>query len=269
MSELNRREALTLAAASTILAAADPQEAGADDQPAPVGGPTMIGVPLCQGVTLLDFGWPLQIFFFVGGLKVLLIAENNKPVTCNEGISVCPHHTFHDCPKLDALLVPGGGGIAEAIENAAYRKFLQAKGGEVKWVTSVCHGSLLLAAAGLLDGYEAITHWGWLDCLRLFNKVKVPTNYYARYHIDRNRITGGGISSGIDAALVMSAAFIGGESGEKAAKRSQLVNQYAPAPPFNDGLPHAADPDVLVAVTAGMTPLVKRTEEAIKRILGG
>jgi cyclohexyl-isocyanide hydratase len=139
----------------------------------------------------------------------------------------------------------------------------------VKWVTSVCNGSLLLAAAGLLDGYEAITHWGWLDCLRLFEpKVKVPTSCYARYHVDRNRITGGGISSGMDAALAMAVAFVGGKAGEKAAKRSQLVNQYAPAPPFNDGLPHAADPDVLEAVQEGMAPLVKQTEEAIRKALG-
>jgi cyclohexyl-isocyanide hydratase len=228
---------------------------------------TVIGVPLYKGVTLLDFAGPLQIFSFVDELKVLLIAENNKPVACYEGVSICPHDTFKNCPKLDVLLVPGGGGIPEAIENTAYREFLQLKGKEVKWVTSVCHGSLLLAAAGLLDGYEAITHWGWLDCLRLFKKVKVPTDYYARYHIDRNRITGGGISSGIDAALAMTAAFIGGSAGERAAKQSQLGNQYSPAPPFNDGLPHSADPSVLDAVTKGMSSLVKDTEAAIKKIL--
>lgn len=209
------------------------------------------------------------MFFFAGGLKVVLVAATDKPVECTEGISVCSHHTFSNSPKLDALLVPGGGGIPEVIGDAAYRKFLQLKGAEVRWVISICHGSLLLAAAGLHDGYEAITHWGWLDCLRLFEpRVRVPTNYYARYHIDRNRITGGGISSGMDAALAMTAAFLGGKAGEETVKRSQLANQYAPAPPFNDGRTHAADPDVLDAVSRGMKPLVKKTEDAIRKLLG-
>ncbi|HEX3152228.1 MAG TPA: DJ-1/PfpI family protein [Gemmataceae bacterium] len=266
MLEPSRRDVMAVAA-GTVLAGVGTREAGAHDKAPGAAGPIVIGIPLFSGVTLLDFAGPLQIFFFAG-LKVVLVAENDKPVACTEGISVVPNQTFENCPKLDALLVPGGGGIPEAIENTAYRKFLQAKGAEVKWVTSVCHGSLLLAAAGLLDGYEAITHWGWLDCLRMFDKVKVPTDYYARYHIDRNRITGGGISSGMDAALAMTVTFLGGKDGTTAAKRSQLANQYAPAPPFNDGLPHAADPDIFSAVQAGMAGLVKQTEDAIKKVIG-
>jgi cyclohexyl-isocyanide hydratase len=109
-------------------------------------------------------------------------------------------------------------------------------------------------------------------CFSPDSRLVVPLEEHhvnARYHIDRNRITGGGISSGIDAALAMAAAFVGGAAGEKAAKQTQLGNQYSPAPPFNDGLPHAADPDVLAAVTRGMTPLVDQTEAAIKRLLSG
>jgi cyclohexyl-isocyanide hydratase len=231
------------------------------------GNSFLIGVPLFHNVTLLDFSGPLQIFFFAG-LKTLLVAENDEPVQCTEGVKVVPHCTFASCPKLDVLLVPGGGGIPDAIANERYRCFLQSKAAEAKWVTSVCHGSLLLAAAGLLDGYEAITHWGWLDCLRLFEpRVTVPTNCHARYHVDRNRITGGGISSGMDAALFMTYLFLGGTSGIQAAKRSQLANQYAPAPPFNDGLPTTADPCVLRSVQEDLDGLVVRTTKAIRDIL--
>jgi cyclohexyl-isocyanide hydratase len=226
------------------------------------GAPQQIGIVLYPGATLLDFIGPVQIFTFAGA-KFVLLAETDKPIVSNEGPAVVPGCTFGHAPPLDAILVPGGGqGMVDAIGNKTYRKFLADQASQVKWVTSVCNGAILLAAAGLLDGYEAITHWAWLDSLRKFKKVTVPTSIYARYHRDRNRVTAGGVSSGIDAALFL----VGLWFGDAAAKGSQLTNQYAPAPPYADGIPPMADPPVLAEAQKQIADLVTRTNAAIDKL---
>jgi cyclohexyl-isocyanide hydratase len=224
-----------------------------------------IGIALYPGATLLDFIGPVQIFAFTPGAEVVLLAETADPIKSNEGPSILPDKTFANTPTLDAILVPGGGaGMVAAIGHKPYLKFLADQGPKVKWVLSVCNGAILLAAAGLLDGYEAITHWAWLDSLRKFKKVTVPTNVYARYHRDRNCVTTGGVSSGIDGALFLAGLWFS----EAATKGSQLGNQYAPAPPYADGIPPTADPPVLVAAQKGVAGLVAATNAAIDK-LGG
>ncbi len=234
-----------------------------DDSSKPPGKTWVIGVPLFDKVTLLDFGGLVQICYFVPAVKVQLTSETGGLVTCSEGVQVKAPASFKDCPKFNVLFVPGGGGIAGALGNKTYLRFLKDRSTDLEWVTSVCNGSLLLAAAGLLDGYEAITHWAWLDCLRMFTKVKVPTNYYARYHRDRNRITGGGISSSLDEALYLVEALTNDPA---AVKKTQLINQYAPAPPYHDGLPDQADPAVFKQVEGGMAGLVDETKKAISNL---
>jgi cyclohexyl-isocyanide hydratase len=225
--------------------------------------PFRIGVVLYQGATLLDFIGPVQVFAFTPCAEFVLLAETDRPVVSNEGPAILPGGAFADAPPLDAILVPGGGqGMVDAIGNKAYLKFLADHGPQVKWVTSVCNGAILLAAAGLLDGYEAITHWAWLDSLRKFRRVTVPTCVYARYHRDRNRVTAGGVSSGIDAALFLAGLWFG----DAAAKGSQLTNQYAPAPPYADGIPPVADPPVLATAQKGIAELVARTNAAIDKL---
>lgn len=233
--------------------------------PDSAGATLRIGVVLYPGASLLDFVGPVQVFAFTPGAEVVLIAETAEPVVSNEGPAVVPGRTFADAPPLDAILVPGGGkGMVDAIGNTAYLRFLAEQGARAKWVTSVCNGAILLGAAGLLDGYEAITHWAWLDSLRKFRKVSVPTCVFARYHRDRNRVTAGGVSSGIDAALFLAGLWFG----DAAAKGSQLANQYAPAPPYADGIPPAADPAVLAGAQRQVAQLVALTNAAIDR-LGG
>ena len=152
--------------------------------------------------------------------------------------------------------------MVAALGNKPLLTFLADRGAGAAWVTSVCNGALLLAAAGLLDGYAAITHWAWLDSLRKFKKVTVPTCVYARYHRDRNRVTAGGVSSGIDAALFLAGLWFG----EGAAKGSQLMNQYAPDPPYADGLPPVADPPVLARAQKQVSGLVAATNAAIDKL---
>ena len=205
------------------------------------------------------------MFAFTPGAEVVLLAETAAPVVSNEGLAVVPGGTFAAAPHLDAILVPGGGpGMVAALGNKPLLTFLADRGAGAAWVTSVCNGALLLAAAGLLDGYAAITHWAWLDSLRKFKKVTVPTCVYARYHRDRNRVTAGGVSSGIDAALFLAGLWFG----EGAAKGSQLMNQYAPDPPYADGLPPVADPPVLARAQKQVAGLVAATNAAIDK-LGG
>jgi cyclohexyl-isocyanide hydratase len=250
--------------APVFSAKADPASNGGIPMPTPTpDAPLRIGVVLYQGATLLDFIGPVQVFAFTPGAEFVLIAETDKPIVSNEGPAVVPGATFANAPPLDAILVPGGGqGMVDAIGNKAYLKFLADQGPKVKWVTSVCNGAILLAAAGLLGGYEAITHWAWLDSLRKFKTVIVPTCVYARYHRDRNRVTAGGVSSGIDAALFL----VGLWFGDTAAKGSQLTNQYAPAPPYADGIPPVADPLVLAAARKGVAGLVALTNAAIDKL---
>ena len=267
MEPMTRREVLTtasLAALSASSSAADPK-ANCDPPPTPPkANPFRIGIVLYQGATLLDFIGPIQIFAFTPRADVVLLAQDLKCITSNEGPQILPQKTFADAKSLnlDAILVPGGGsGMNDALGNKTYLAFLASQG-QVKWITSVCNGALLLAAAGLLDGHEAITHWAWLDSLRKFKAVRVPSCIYARFHKDRNRVTAGGVSSGIDAALFLSGLWFGDEI----AKQSQLTNQYAPQPPYSDGIPVTADPSVFTKAQADVKALVDTTNMIIDKL---
>ena len=139
-----------------------------------------------------------------------------------------------NCPPLDVLFVPGGFGQAALMSDEAILSFLRAQGAKAKYVTSVCTGSLLLGAAGLLEGYEATTHWAYVDLLPMFG----ARHRKSRVVRDRNRFTAGGVTAGIDFGLVMAAEI----AGEGVARRIQLGLEYDPAPPFTGGPPDSADP---------------------------
>src|SRR5215216_4127311 len=154
----------------------------------------IIGMVLFPGLTQLDVTGPFEIFKRLPNTKVLLIAENLQPVRSDSGLWLTPDATFQTSPQLELLFVPGGPGIYGAVQNETLIKFLQTQAIKSNYVTSVCTGSLVLAVAGLLNGYKATTHWLSLNLLRLFN-VEVSEE---RVVIDRNRITGGGVTAGID-----------------------------------------------------------------------
>lgn len=196
-----------------------------------------IGLLMYPGMTQLDLTGPHQVFAFMPNTRVHLLWKTLAAVTSSEKMTILPTTTFDDCPPLDVLCVPGGSGQVEMMGDAEVLKFLQQQGQTAKYITSVCTGSLILAAAGLLQGYRAACHWAFRDQLPMLG-VDVGTE---RVVIDRNRITGGGITAGIDFGLVIAATLCG----EETAKMIQLLLEYNPAPPFNAGSPENAG-DVLV-----------------------
>lgn len=150
------------------------------------------------------------------------------------GFSILPTATFADVPGADILCVPGGLGVNAVIADDEALGWVRQVGESATWVTSVCTGSLILGAAGLLHGYRAGCHWGQIEQLRLFGAEPVSR----RTVIDRNRVTGGGVTAGIDFALTLTAML----RGEDHAKLVQLSLEYAPQPPFDAGSPVAAGP---------------------------
>jgi len=217
----------------------------------------IIGMVLFPNLTQLDLTGPYEVFGRVA--KVLLIAESLAPVKSDTGLLLTPDETFDTSPQVDVLFVPGGRGIYEAIQNNRLQNFLKQQAVKAKYITSVCTGSLVLAAAGLLNGYKATTHWLSQDLLKLFN-VEVTEE---RVVIDRNRITGGGVTAGIDFGLSVVAKIYG----ENAAKEIQLMMEYDPAPPFNCGSPKTADKKIVEKVMNERKVIQKEREELIKKIL--
>jgi cyclohexyl-isocyanide hydratase len=218
----------------------------------------IIGMVIFPNLTQLDLTGPYEVFGRSPGTKVLLIAESLDPVKSDNGLILVPDQTFETVQQVDILFVPGGRGIFEAMQNQKLISFLQLQAAQAKYVTSVCTGSLVLAAAGLLNGYKATTHWLSLHLLRLFD-VEVTEE---RVVIDRNRITGGGVTAGIDFGLFVVAKLFG----EEAAKETQLMMEYNPAPPFDAGSPKTAEKEIVEKVIAARKDIQSEREELIKKL---
>jgi cyclohexyl-isocyanide hydratase len=174
-------------------------------------------------------------------MDIELVWQDLSPVTTDAGMRILPTVTFATCPQqVDILFVPGGFGTTDAIANPEAVAFLADRGRTAKYVTSVCTGSLLLGAAGLLDGYRAAVHWGFREFLAPVG----ATCSTDRVVVDRNRITGGGVTAGIDFGLTVLAEVLGQERAEAI----QLMLEYDPAPPFSSGSPEKASPAVVNAI---------------------
>lgn len=221
-----------------------------------------IGVVLFDKATLLDFAAPWDVFTRLPDSKTHLLAHTLDPVTAS-GMPVAPTMTWDECPPLDVICVPGGAGHLRAMEDVVLLEHLRRHGATAQYVTSVCTGALVLAAAGLLKGYRATTHWMSLDRLQQFGAIPDP----ARVVTDRNRITGGGVTAGLDFVLSLAAVL----RGEETAKSIQLGMEYAPSPPFDDGHPSTAGADVLAAVkaqyTGGYVAKMKEVDERAVALL--
>ena len=214
------------------------------DQP-----PLEIGMLLYPGLTLLDLIGPQTVFSWFANTH--LVWKTKDLVYSDTGIGMQPTCTFETCPRdLDILFVPGGFGQNQLIGDAEVLAFLADRGPKAKYVTSVCSGSLLLGAAGLLKGYKATSHWAARDGLSAFGAI--PTD--ARVVVDRNRITGGGVTAGIDFGLVILAKL----RGDDAAKLTQLAMEYDPEPPFLSGSPKTAGPAIVEQAMSFMAATFER-----------
>ena len=201
-----------------------------------------LGIPVYEGVDLLDVTGPLEMFYWANDdtnqLETVLISEDGRSVTSLSGVTFQAQKSFADVPTLDILWVPGGSPQAlERImkdEHSPYLEYLRKVAANATWVCSVCEGALLLGRAGLLKGHEATTHWAFVDCLKRFEGV-TPATGNSRFVISGNRLTGGGISSGLDEALKLIALLFG----DDAAKGAQVTTQYFPEPPVMGEIPKA------------------------------
>lgn len=192
-----------------------------------------IGLLIFPKMTQLDITGPHQVFAFMPNARVHFLWKTLEPVTSDKGLTILPTTTFDNCPNLDVICVPGGPGQIDMMGDAEVLEFLQKQSQTAKFVTSVCTGSLILAAAGLLRGYRAGCHWAFRDQLALLG-AEVSAE---RVVVDRDRITGGGVTAGIDFGLVVASMLCG----EEVAKTLQLLLQYDPQPPFNAGSPENAE----------------------------
>ena len=219
--------------------------------------PLQIGLLVFPKVTQLDLTGPLQVFSSVPGATVHLVWKRIEPVTSNSVLTLTPTVSFADCPQLDVICVPGGLGTDDMINDEEMLAFLRKQAEGARYITSVCTGSLVLGAAGLLKGYRATTHWTAMDFLSAFGATPTRT----RVCVDRNRITGGGVTAGIDFALTLVSQMVD----RRTAEAIQLRLEYNPAPPFNAGSPDTAPADILAMMKERIAPAQARRGEMIDR----
>jgi cyclohexyl-isocyanide hydratase len=216
--------------------------------------PVQIGILLYPNVTQLDATGPAQVLSRVPGAKLHMIWKTRDPVPTDAGFSIVPTTTFADCPQLDVICVPGGGGQVEVMVDAEALEFLRKQAAKARYVTSVCTGSLILGAAGLLKGYKSACHWAWRDMLKDFGAIAVAE----RVVRDRNRISGGGVTAGIDFGLTVAAEL----AGDEVAKSIQLVLEYDPQPPFDSGSPEKAGVERVKRIRERLAPLLESRRKA-------
>lgn len=208
----------------------------------------IVGFPLYPENTLVDFAGATQVFAFASGFKPIWLAPTLDPVPTSEGVTVNPTHTFSRHPRIDLLFVPGGdgNGVAAAMQDKVMQQFIKKAAKTAEWSGSVCSGAFIIAAAGLLDGCRATTYWSMLDILNEFPDVRVDTQAYPRYLLDRRRkrFTGGGVSSSLDLALELVKTI----KNKRAAEMADLSIQYAPDPPVKSGDPSQAKKTVVAEV---------------------
>ncbi|CAI8730148.1 Isonitrile hydratase [Pseudomonas sp. IT-P12] len=196
-----------------------------------------IGFLLFPQVQQLDLTGPYDVLASLPDVKVHLIWKDLQPVTASTGLVLHPTATFADCPALDVICIPGGSGVGPLMEDEETLAFIKAQAAQARYVTSVCTGSLVLGAAGLLKGKRATTHWAYHELLAPLGAIAVKD----RVVRDGNLLTGGGITAGIDFALTLAAELFD----EDTAQLVQLQLEYAPAPPFDSGSPQTAPASVL------------------------
>lgn len=219
--------------------------------------PIHIGLILFPRLTQLDLTGPFEAFARIPNAKVHLIWKTIEPVVSDVGLPILPTMKLSECPQLDVICVPGGPGMNALLEDEEVLSFLRKQGEQARYVTSVCTGALVLGAAGLLKGYKAATHWASMDFLSAFGATPVKT----RVCIDRNRITGGGVTAGIDFGLYLAARL----TDQKTAEKIQLYMEYNPEPPFRAGSPDSAPREVIDAFYTQAAGMIEQRRAAVAR----
>jgi len=222
-----------------------------------MSAPIQIGLLVFPKVTQLDLTGPVQVFSGVPGAKLHLIWKRIEPLPSDSVLTLTPTITYADCPQLDVICVPGGGGTDDMVNDEEMLAFLRRQADGAKYITSVCTGSLVLGAAGLLRDYRATTHWTAMDFLPAFGAIPTRT----RVCVDRNRVTGGGVTAGIDFALTLVSLLVD----RRTAEAIQLRLEYNPAPPFNSGSPDTAPPEILALMKERIAAAQVRRGEMIAR----
>ncbi|EZI30229.1 DJ-1/PfpI family protein [Pseudomonas extremaustralis] len=217
-------------------------------------GSEEIAMLVYPGMTVMDLVGPHCMFGALMGVKIHIVAKSLEPVTSDAGLTVVPTVTFDTCPQdLTVLFTPGGtDGTLAAASDPETLAFMADRGARAKYVTSVCSGSLILGAAGLLKGYKATSHWSCREALAGFGAI--PTE--ARVVRDRNRITGAGVTAGLDFGLSMVAEL----RDQTYAECTQLMSEYDPDPPFNAGSMKTAPPKVKTAMIQLVADFTKKAE---------
>lgn len=205
--------------------------------------PMNVGIYVFENMTMLDGYAPLQMLSFVESFNAFTFARTTDIIRTDCGARIQADYDLESCPPLDIIVMAGGGDVLPEMTDAPLIDFLQRAGESASYVTSVCTGAMILAEAGLLDGYQATTHWAWIDALKRYPDISVVDQ---RVAVDRNRITGGGITAGIDFSLTLIAEVVGAQ----AAQAVQLLFEYRPQPPFDSGNPATAPAPLVDAVRA-------------------
>ena len=210
------------------------------------------------GVTQLDFTGPYEILSRLPGAAAIVASKEGGVLRSEAGLSFADLARLADIDACEMILVPGGPGQSEAMLDADFIAQVKRLGARARYVTAVCTGSLILAAAGLLKGKRAGTHWAYRDLLGALG-VQVETD---RVVHDGDTFTGGGVTAGIDIALAVAAEV----AGERTAKMIQLSVEYAPAPPFNAGSPDSAEPEIVDGVKQIFAKFAEARRKAIARV---
>ena len=217
-----------------------------------------IGMLIFPRLTQLDMTGPYEVLARLPDTTVDLVARTMDPVTTDRGMQIVPTVTYETCPPLDIIMVPGGPGQQDLMEDEAALSFLRKHAAQAKYVTSVCTGSLVLAAAGLLKGKRATSHWAAVEHLPLLGAIPVREQVV----VDGNVVTGAGVTSGIDFALRLAAIL----EGEKVAREIQLQIESEPEPPFDSGSPERASPETLATVKARLAKLGEERRAVAARV---
>ena len=225
--------------------------------PVPAESRIEIGLLLYPKLTQLDLTGPLEVFWRMSNTRVHLLWKTREPVTSDRGLTVSPTMTLEECPALDVVVVPGGAGQVALMDDVAVLDFLVKQAATARYVTSVCTGSLVLGAAGLLKGRRATCHWMAFDELALLGAIPVRE----RVVIDGPIVTGGGVTAGIDFGLTLAANL----RGIAEAQRIELEIEYNPQPPFHTGSPESAGPELVAIVRKRYGPFLETRHEATLR----